>query len=148
MSMHIFYNQSNLTNNQWKFQLKSKSWVFNYFFYRKHMCIPPALLQPQPQHHQQSNILLKTSRVYCSKCRDHNGSLQSQHILHGCKLTSNSYFLLSTPCKASNITYQLKSCIWQLFLNVNISFFLWNENTLDGTILRMMIDTFSNLKPS
>ena len=53
------------------------------------------------------SILLKTSRVYCSKRRDHNGSFQSQHILHGCtfKFTSNSYFLLSTPCKASNITY-------------------------------------------
>ena len=51
-------------------------------------------------------ILLKTSRVYCSKRRDNNGSFQSQHILHGCtrKFTSNSYFLLSTPCKASNIT--------------------------------------------
>ena len=41
------------------------------------------------------SILLKTSRVYCSKRRDHNGSFQSQHILHGCtrKFTSNSYFL-------------------------------------------------------
>ena len=37
---------------------------------------------------------------------DHNGSFQSQHTLHGCthKFTCNSYFLLSTPCKASNIT--------------------------------------------
>ena len=42
-----------------------------------------------------ANILLKTSRVYCSKRRDHNGSFQSQHFLHGCtsKFTSNSYFL-------------------------------------------------------
>ena len=52
--------------------------------------------------------LVKTSRVYCSKRRDHNGSFQSQHFLHGCtrKFTSNSYFLLlvlCTPCKASNI---------------------------------------------
>ena len=32
-----------------------------------------------------------------------------KHLLHGytCKFTSNSYFLLSTPCKASNITYLL-----------------------------------------
>ena len=38
------------------------------------------------------------SRVYCSKRRDHNGSFQSQHFLHGCtrKFTSNSYFLLTT----------------------------------------------------
>ena len=38
---------------------------------------------------------MKTSRVYCSKRRDHNGSFQSQHFLHGCtrKFTSNSYFL-------------------------------------------------------
>ena len=52
--------------------------------------------------------LVKTSRLYCSKRRDHNGSFQSQHFLHGCtrKFTSNSYFLLlvlCTPCKASNI---------------------------------------------
>ena len=42
------------------------------------------------------HLLLKTSRVYCSKRRDHNGSFQSQHFLHGCtrKFTSNSYFLL------------------------------------------------------
>ena len=35
-----------------------------------------------------------------------SGSFQSQHFLHGCtrKFTSNNYFLLSTPCKASNIT--------------------------------------------
>ena len=40
---------------------------------------------------------IKTSRVYCSKRRDHNGSFQSQHFLHGCtrKFTSNSYFLES-----------------------------------------------------
>ena len=33
---------------------------------------------------------------------------QSQHILHGCtrKFTSNSYFLLSTPRKDSNITFK------------------------------------------
>ena len=39
--------------------------------------------------------ILKTSRVYCSKRRDHNGSFQSQHVLYGCtrKFTSNSYFL-------------------------------------------------------
>ena len=39
--------------------------------------------------------LLKTSRVYCSKRQDHNGSFQSQHFLHGCtrKFTTNSYFL-------------------------------------------------------
>ena len=51
--------------------------------------------------------LLKTSRVYCSKRQDHISSFQSQHFLHGCtcKFTSNSYFLLSTPCKASNIIY-------------------------------------------
>ena len=54
-------------------------------------------------------FLLKTSRVYCSKRSDHNGSFQSQHILHGCtrKFTSNSYILVSTPCKASNITYRI-----------------------------------------
>ena len=48
------------------------------------MCIPPALLNPQ--HHQQSSVLLRTSRVhvYCWKRRDHNGSFQSQHFLHGC----------------------------------------------------------------
>ena len=52
-------------------------------------------------------LLVFRSRVYCSKRWDHNGSFQSQHISHGCtrKFTSNSYFLLSTPCKASNITY-------------------------------------------
>ena len=50
-------------------------------------------------------IFLNTSRVYSSKRRDHNGSFQSQHFLHGCtrKFSSNSYFLLSTPCKASII---------------------------------------------
>ena len=52
-------------------------------------------------------FLLRTNRVYCSKRRDHNGSFQSQHMLHGCtrKFTSNSYFLVSTPCKASNTSY-------------------------------------------
>ena len=64
----------------------------------------------------ETGILLKTSRVYCLKRRDHNGSFQSQHFLHGCarKFTSNSYFLLSTPCKASNI-------IWYLFALYTIS---------------------------
>ena len=67
--------------------------------------------------------------------RAHNGLFQSQHVsqkrcIHGCtrKFTSNSYFLLSTPRKASNTTklsYDVKSscdslitpmptCVWQL----------------------------------
>ena len=38
------------------------------------------------------HVLLKMSRVYCSKRRDHNGSFQTQHFLHGCtcKFISNS----------------------------------------------------------
>ena len=71
----------------------------------------------------QKKKLLKTSRVYCSKRWDHNGSFQSQHILHGCthKFTSNSYFLLSTPCKASNITHFLyvETTGWMVCLYLN-----------------------------
>ena len=64
------------------------------------MFIHPPLLKLD--HHQQSSILLKTSRVYCSKCRDQTGSFQRQHehtifFTHGCtrKFTINYSFFLS-----------------------------------------------------
>ena len=48
----------------------------------------------------QSSILLKTSRVYCSKPQDKTGSFQSQHSLGCiCKFTIYNFFLSSSPLK-------------------------------------------------
>ncbi len=68
------------------------------------MCNPPVLLQLH--NRRKSSILMKTSRVYRSKCRYHISSSQSQHSSQKRWLYPQFYcfivyFLTSTPSKAS-----------------------------------------------
>ena len=94
-------------------------------------------------HDQQFNILLKTSRVYCSKRRDqaNNHSKQIYTWLYPqvyYLFIVSSYFI--TPCKASNNTnhksqvskYKLTFITWASSESAESSGIIMIENALEG----------------